>query len=96
MIPDPKKLAHDAIFGVKSPPVPAAEAYSGEMETETVEEARVLGAEDRCDRCGAAAGGYAELPDGSELLFCDHHLRGNADALKDFGARVVGLEVFIT
>lgn len=91
MRPDPEKLAHDAIFGVKSQPTAETEPYSSVMEI--TENDRVLDAYDVCDRCGAAAGGYAELPDG-ELLFCDHHLRENAQALEEIGARVVGLKEF--
>lgn len=89
-----QQLAKNAIMGVK--PTPGAE-----MKTETdeqapvVEQVRVYTAHERCDRCGAQAGGHAELPnDAGELLFCDHHLREQAPALEEFGARVFGLEVF--
>jgi hypothetical protein len=41
-----------------------------------------LSAADRCDRCGARAYLRAVLPSGSELLFCAHHAREHAAALK--------------
>jgi hypothetical protein len=43
---------------------------------------RPLSAADRCDRCGARAYLRAVLPSGSELLFCAHHAREHAAALK--------------
>ncbi len=48
-----------------------------------------LRAADRCDRCGAQAYVRALLPDGGELLFCAHHGRKHADALKSKGAEIV-------
>jgi len=42
-----------------------------------------LSAADRCDRCGARAYLRAVLPSGSALLFCAHHAREHAAALKD-------------
>lgn len=41
-----------------------------------------LSAADRCDRCGARAYLRAVLPSGSALLFCAHHAREHADALR--------------
>ena len=41
-----------------------------------------LSAADRCDRCGARAYLRAVLPSGSALLFCAHHAREHAAALK--------------
>ena len=48
-----------------------------------------LRAADRCDRCGAQAYVRALLPDGGELLFCAHHGRQHADALKSKGAAIL-------
>ena len=48
-----------------------------------------LRAADRCDRCGAQAYVRALLPDGGELLFCAHHGRKHAEALKSRGAAIV-------
>lgn len=48
-----------------------------------------LRAADRCDRCGAQAYVRALLPDGGELLFCAHHGRKHAEALKSRGASIV-------
>jgi hypothetical protein len=47
-----------------------------------------LSAADRCDRCGARAYLRAVLPSGSELLFCAHHAREHAAAL-----RTVAIEI---
>ena len=47
-----------------------------------------LSAADRCDSCGAQAYIAAEV-NGSELLFCAHHGRQHADALKSKGAAIV-------
>lgn len=47
-----------------------------------------LSAADRCDRCGARAYLRAVLPSGNELLFCAHHAREHAAAL-----RAVAVEV---
>lgn len=41
-----------------------------------------LSAADRCDRCGARAYLRAVLPSGSALLFCAHHAREHAEALR--------------
>lgn len=48
-----------------------------------------LRAADRCDRCGAQAYVRALLPDGGELLFCAHHGRLHAEALKSKGAAIL-------
>lgn len=47
-----------------------------------------LSAADRCDRCGARAYLRAVLPSGGALLFCAHHAREHAEAL-----RAVAVEV---
>jgi len=41
-----------------------------------------LTAADRCDRCGAQAYVRVTLTGGAELLFCAHHGRVHADALR--------------
>lgn len=41
-----------------------------------------LTAADRCDRCGARAYVRVLLPGGGELLFCAHHGRTHASALR--------------
>jgi hypothetical protein len=41
-----------------------------------------LTAADRCDRCGARAYVRVLLPGGGELLFCAHHGRAHASALR--------------
>jgi hypothetical protein len=41
-----------------------------------------LSAADRCDRCGARAYLRAVLPSGGALLFCAHHAREHAAALR--------------
>ncbi|RKS77601.1 hypothetical protein CLV35_1295 [Motilibacter peucedani] len=41
-----------------------------------------LTAADRCDRCGAQAYVRVTLESGGELLFCAHHGREHADALR--------------
>lgn len=46
----------------------------------------VLTAEDRCDRCGAAAVVRAVLPTGGELLFCGHHAREHSSRLEELAA----------
>jgi len=48
-----------------------------------------LRAADRCDRCGAQAYVRVLLPDGGELLFCAHHGRKHADALRSRGAEII-------
>lgn len=45
--------------------------------------APTLSAADRCDRCGAQAYVRARLHSGGELLFCAHHGRAHAPALRD-------------
>lgn len=47
-----------------------------------------LSAADRCDRCGARAYLRAVLPSGGELLFCAHHAREHAEALRAAAAEV--------
>lgn len=42
-----------------------------------------LSAADRCDRCGARAYLRAVLPSGNALLFCAHHAREHAAALRE-------------
>ncbi|MDX6228148.1 MAG: hypothetical protein QOI76_1538 [Frankiales bacterium] len=51
----------------------------------TTLEPTALSAADRCDRCGAQAYVQAALPGGSTLLFCKHHGRLYADAMKAKG-----------
>jgi len=46
-----------------------------------------LTAADRCDRCGARAYVRVVLPVG-ELLFCAHHGRKHADALREVALEV--------
>ncbi len=46
-----------------------------------------LTATDRCDRCGARAYVRVVLPVG-ELLFCAHHGRKHADALREVAVAV--------
>jgi hypothetical protein len=46
----------------------------------------VLTRQDRCDRCRAAAHVRAVLPDGNDLLFCEHHARKHAPRLRELGA----------
>jgi hypothetical protein len=43
---------------------------------------QILTAADRCDRCGARAYLQVRLPGGGELLFCAHHGRALAPALR--------------
>jgi hypothetical protein len=50
--------------------------------------ARVLSAEDRCDRCGAQAYLRVELQSGGELLFCAHHAREHGDKLREVAVAV--------
>jgi hypothetical protein len=45
-------------------------------------------AEDRCDRCGAQAYVRAVMPSGSDLFFCAHHWRDNADVLRSVAASI--------
>ena len=51
--------------------------------------ARVLSAEDRCDRCGAQAYLRVELHTGGELLFCAHHAREHEDKLRQVAVNFV-------
>jgi hypothetical protein len=48
--------------------------------TTAVAPTAALTAADRCDRCGAQAGG--------ELLFCAHHAREHGDKLREIAANV--------
>jgi hypothetical protein len=57
-----------------------------ETQETAVAPAHVLTALDRCDSCGAQAYIRATLPSGSELLFCAHHGRKNAEKLVSLGA----------
>lgn len=43
-------------------------------------------ADDRCDRCGAAAAVKVVLESGGELLFCGHHARKHSERLREIGA----------
>ncbi|WP_019631101.1 DUF7455 domain-containing protein [Actinomadura atramentaria] len=43
---------------------------------------------DRCDRCGAQAYVRAVLVGGGDLLFCAHHGRRYAEALRSTGADI--------
>ncbi len=47
-----------------------------------------LSAADRCDRCGARAYLRAVFPSGNALLFCAHHAREHATALRDAAIEV--------
>ena len=47
-----------------------------------------LTASDRCDRCGAQAYVRVLLASGGELLFCAHHAREHAVALRAVAAEV--------
>lgn len=51
-------------------------------------EAPVLTAQDRCDRCTAAAAHIATLPSGLQLMFCGHHTESNRDGLVKAGATI--------
>jgi hypothetical protein len=48
-----------------------------------------LTAADRCDRCGAQAYVRAVLTSGGELLFCAHHARKHADALRAVSVEIL-------
>ena len=54
----------------------------------TLELEVVLGAGDRCDRCGAQAVARATMVSGSQLLFCGHHLRAHEAGLRAVSARI--------
>ncbi len=56
------------------------------MSTTTLEPV-ALTADDRCDRCGAAAFVRVVLPHG-ELLFCRHHYTKHGQSLKAVAVRV--------
>jgi hypothetical protein len=58
------------------------------MNTTTVEAPR-LTAHDRCDRCGAQAYVKFVLAAGGELMFCAHHARAHADALRPQSTEVI-------
>ncbi|GAA3926552.1 hypothetical protein GCM10023085_04910 [Actinomadura viridis] len=47
-----------------------------------------LSVADRCDRCGAQAYVRAVLVGGGDLLFCAHHGRRYAEALRAGGADI--------
>ena len=47
-----------------------------------------LTAADRCDRCGAQAYVRVILDGGGELLFCAHHGREHADALRQVASDI--------
>ena len=47
-----------------------------------------LTAEDRCDRCGAAAMVRVALAGGTELLFCSHHFREHEVRLREVAVDV--------
>ena len=47
-----------------------------------------LSAADRCDRCGARAYLRAVLPSGSALMFCAHHAREHAAALRQIAVEL--------
>ncbi len=47
----------------------------------TTDAVRILHAEDRCDRCPAAARVLVLLHDGGDLAFCHHHANQHRRAL---------------
>ena len=47
-----------------------------------------LTAADRCDRCGAQAYLRVTLEKGGELLFCAHHGREHAEALRQVASDI--------
>jgi hypothetical protein len=47
-----------------------------------------LNATDVCDRCGAQAYLRVVLPNSAELLFCAHHGRQHADALRKIAVEI--------
>jgi hypothetical protein len=49
---------------------------------------RPLTALDLCDRCGAPAYVRVLLPGSGELLFCAHHNRQHAEALKKIAVEI--------
>jgi hypothetical protein len=48
-----------------------------------------LATTDRCDRCGAQAYVLAELPGGSQLLFCGHHWGAHQAALRPKSINII-------
>lgn len=56
--------------------------------TATLTSPAAMVAEDRCDRCGAAAAVRAILPTGGELLFCGHHARQHSARLEELDAQL--------
>ena len=54
----------------------------------TLEAQLVLGAGDRCDRCGARAVARATMASGAHLLFCGHHLKAHEARLLAVSARI--------
>lgn len=46
-------------------------------------------AEERCDRCGAAAKVRAVLPGGGDLVFCGHHAHRYAADLAKVALKIV-------
>ena len=54
----------------------------------TLEAQLVLGAGDRCDRCGARAVARATMVSGAQLLFCGHHLQAHEAGLRAASARI--------
>jgi hypothetical protein len=61
----------------------------------TTEVARELTALDRCDSCSAAAQVIVTFLNG-ELMFCGHHAKEKADALKTKSVNVFDPNNFIT
>lgn len=59
------------------------------MTTAVAPDTSTIGAADRCDRCGAQAYLRTELPSGGVLLFCAHHGKMHAEALKAVAVRVI-------
>jgi hypothetical protein len=55
-----------------------------------------LTASDRCDRCGARAYLRVLLPGGGELLFCAHHGRAHAGALRAADAEILDESAVLT
>ena len=55
----------------------------------TAENIRELTRADRCDRCRARAKALAILPEGGELMFCQHHFDEHGSKLCDLGATII-------
>lgn len=49
----------------------------------------VLGAEDRCDRCGAQAFVLVRLTSGLDLQFCVHHYTAHSEALSALSDEII-------